>query len=302
MDMGTKLVIISLLAAAAHAVEPYPGFWKVWADGQAELAGYELTAARYGEARPGTAVTIFVTEPFSRSARVKADPGEHPAADETPVMKLNLVKDYATGVYDYNEMLSAFIDIPTGLPLKLSFSRQEWCGHIYQQVLFDNAKVRIMSHSYFDGAADQQMEKPLPADSIAEDSLLLIARGFAKPYLQPGESKMVRMMAGLGTLKGAQGPVQWVGVKLSRSEKAVKLTVPAGTFEAEIWTADMSSYKRQVWVEKGGSGRILQWQSSDGEKAMLLRSSRMKYWELNSPAGAAELSKLGLKPRPARTM
>jgi hypothetical protein len=299
----TAKPLLVVCALGLTASEPYPGFWKRWGDGQAELAGYDLTMPRYGQPRPGVAVTIFVTEPFSKSARVKADPGKHPPADETPVMKLNLVRDFPTGVYDYNEMVSAFVEIPTGLPLKISFSRQEWCGHIYQQALFDAAKVRIVSHSYFDGEADQQVELPLAREAIAEDALLLVARGFAKPALAPGETKMVRMMTAFGTLKGKEGPAQFVGVKLSRSAKPVKVTVPAGTFDADLWTVDMGmAYKREVWVERGGDGRILKWQASSGEKAELLQSARMKYWELNGPAGQAELSKLGLRPRPARTM
>ena len=40
---------------------------------------------------------------------MKADPGKHGPADEFPVMKLNLVKDYQTGIYDYNDMLSTFV-------------------------------------------------------------------------------------------------------------------------------------------------------------------------------------------------
>ena len=28
-----------------------------------------------------------------------------------PVMKLNLIKDYQTGIYDYNDMLSAFVSL-----------------------------------------------------------------------------------------------------------------------------------------------------------------------------------------------
>jgi hypothetical protein len=99
-------------------------FWKHWGDGQAELSGYDLTFPRYGQLRRGVAVTIFVTEPFSSSARVKADPGKHPAADEFPAMKLNLIEDYQTGIYDYNDMTSSFIALapvngrPAGSPVK----------------------------------------------------------------------------------------------------------------------------------------------------------------------------------------
>ena len=132
-------------------------FWKHWGDGQAELAGYDLTYPRYGELRRGTAVAIFVTETFSNELRVKADPGKHSRSDQFPVMKLNLIHDFPTGLYDYNMMTSAFVALkpvngrPAGWPTKVSFSSQEWCGHVYQQLLFDKNKVRHQVHSYFDG-------------------------------------------------------------------------------------------------------------------------------------------------------
>ena len=72
-------------------------FWRHWGDGQAEMSSYDLTMPRYGQTRSGTAVAIFVTETFDPVQRVKADSNEG-----LPVMKLNLVEDFATGVYDYN--------------------------------------------------------------------------------------------------------------------------------------------------------------------------------------------------------
>ncbi len=124
------------VAAAASLPSYDRTFWSTWGDGRAELAGYDLTIPRYNQPRRGVAVTIFVTETFSNSARVKADPGKHPQADEYPVIKLNLVKDYQTGIYDYNEMTSSFVALQpvngraAGSPTRISFSRQEWCGQI----------------------------------------------------------------------------------------------------------------------------------------------------------------------------
>jgi len=158
-------------------------FQKHWYDGKAELAGYELTIPRYGQTRKGEAVTIFVYEPFSNSARVKADPGKHPATDEFPVMKLNLVEDFATGVYDYNLMTSVFVamssvnNLPPGTPTKVSFSSQEWCGHVYEQMLFDSSSIRRTRHSYFDGEGDVNDTLEFPKNGISEDSLLFWARG-----------------------------------------------------------------------------------------------------------------------------
>ena len=180
-------------------------FWKTWADGQAELSSYDLQRSKYGAGRTGTAVAIFVTETFSNILRVKADPGKHQKQDEIPVMKLNLVEDFQTGVYDYNLMLSTFVNTQTaggilgGSPIKVSFSSQEWCGHIYKQALFDGPGVRVTSHSYFDGEADQEKTVDPIEDGVAEDGLLLWARGMARPVLKPGESKTVDLFSALET-------------------------------------------------------------------------------------------------------
>src|SRR4051812_35432527 len=119
-------IVLVLACGTAHADE----FWQHWGDGKAELDGYALTQPRYGEKREGTAVLVFVTEDFSDSLRVKADPGKHPPSDVYPVLKLNFIRDFQTGIYDYNVMTSTFLKTEDHFaPVKISFSSQEWCGH-----------------------------------------------------------------------------------------------------------------------------------------------------------------------------
>src|SRR5262245_37332686 len=228
--LGAAVLAIALVFARAarsappSATEPSFGdsFWKRWGDGKGELSSYDLTFPRYGELRKGLAITVFVTETFSNSLRVKSDPGKHPKSDEFPVMKLNLVEDFATGIYDYNEMLSSFIALapvngrPAGAPTKISFSSQEWCGHTWEQLLFDTRGIRATSHSYFDGQADQQRELEYPAGGISEDALLLWARGFAGPLLSPGESRTVPMLMSLQNVRHQHVPAQWRKTTLSR--------------------------------------------------------------------------------------
>ncbi len=282
-------------------------FWKVWSDGQAELAGYDLTIPRYTKPRRGVAVTIFVTETFTGSLRVKSDAGKHPPSDEYPVMKLNLVKDYQTGIYDYNEMTSSWVALQpergrsSGSPVKVSFSRQEWCGNTYHQLLFDPASVRAVRHSYFDGDADSQLEMLYPPEGVSEDTLLLWARGMAAPRLTPGQSKTAPVLPSVAFARGLQKD-PWQQAVFSRSPQSQSLTVPAGTFEIEVWTVRIGSQDtRSFYVEKAFPHRILKWESSSGEHAEMIRCSRMKYWELNQPGGETALQQLGLKPRPART-
>ena len=92
-------------------------FWAHWGDGKAELNGYSLKQPRYGAVRSGISVLIFVTEDFSDARRVKADAGKHPASDVYPVLKLNAVRDFSTGIYDYNVMTSTFLRVAPGWPV-----------------------------------------------------------------------------------------------------------------------------------------------------------------------------------------
>ncbi len=279
-------------------------FWSVWGDGKAELAGYELTYPRYRELRKGTAITIFVTETFSNEARVKADHGVHHQSDEVPVLKLNFVQDFQTGIYDYNLMTSTFVALkPTsgrlaGLPMKVSFSSQEWCGQVYHQLLFDQNKIRSVSHSYFDREADQQSNLPYPPNGISEDVLFHWARGLAMPVVQPGQSVKVPLFRSLTHVRLSHKPLQWTTATFERQapEKSQTITVPAGTFEVDLCTVAIENGPTWTFfIEKASSKRIIRWQTSEGQKANLLKSSRLAYWKLNANRFEKELAKLGLK-------
>lgn len=299
-------------APAARDVPTGPAFgdafWKRWGDGKGELAAYDLTFPRYGELRKGVAVTVFVTETFSNSLRVKSDPGKHPASDEFPVMKLNLVEDFATGIYDYNLLTSAFVALApvngrgAGSATKVSFSSQEWCGGVWGQILFDTGSARLTSHSYFDGEADQARALPVPDDALSGDALLLWARGFAAPVVRPGERREVALVQSIETARLTHRPVEVVRAVLSRRPTPARVTVPGGTFEVEICTVEISGGRTwSIAVEKSEPHRIVQWETSDGEKASLLGGDRLEYWKLHGEGQESFLARLGLKPRPPRT-
>jgi hypothetical protein len=295
--------------AAAPADPPVFGdaFWKFWGDGRAELAGYDLTFRRYGELRKGVAVTIFVTETFSNSLRVKADPGKHPKSDEFPVLKLNLVEDFSTGIYDYNLMTSAFVALtpvngrPAGSLTKVSFSSQEWCGNVYAHLLFDAAQARLTSHSYFDGEADLSRTLSVPSDALSADAILLWARGLAAPWLAPGERRTVALLRSLETARLEHRPVEMLRATLSRAAAPSRASAPAGTFDVELRRVEIEGGPSwTVAVEGAEPHRIIGWETNEGQKASLLGSERLQYWKLNAPGGESALAKLGLTPRAAR--
>ncbi len=129
-------------------------FKDYWYSGTAEITSYKLEQARYGEIRNGKAVMIYVTEPFLKDKQVKAD-NSNP--DNIPVLKLNGTKKYLTGIYPYSIMTSTFYPVYDNQhALKVSFSAQEWCGHVYAQ-LNNRDNFEVQSHSYFESEADQDL-------------------------------------------------------------------------------------------------------------------------------------------------
>lgn len=283
-------------------------FWSHWGDGQAEISTYDLTYPRYGAPRTGVAVAIFVTEPFSYEARVKADPGKHASSDVFPVMKLNLVQDFQTGIYDYNEQTSSFLALgslsqqPGGHLTKVSFSSQEWCGHSWAQWLRKPDGLHYSGHSYFDGEADRAAVLPAPAEGIAEEQLWFWARGMAEPRLESGGAVTLPFRRSLQHERHSHREAAWSEARFTRDGKPARVTVPGGTFECETWRAeerDGTSFTFRV--EAAAPRRIIEWSSSEGERGVFVKSDRVKYWERNKPGGEAALSRLGLRQRPPRT-
>lgn len=300
---------VSTLPAPQSATRnPYdPKFWREWGDGFAEISTYQLAMPRYGQMRDGESILIFVSETFSERQRVKSDPGRNPKADEFPVMKLNWQKNFQTGIYDYSEMLSSFLGLApaggraAGSLAKATFSRQEWCGHMFAQALFDPSRIRVSGASYFDGDADLTQSLEVRPNAMPEDALLFWARGMAPPFLQPGESQDVPFLTGLRSARDAHQPLAWSHINLSRNRTLQHIDVPAGEFDVEVYSAQLPNAKSYVFfVEKEMPHRILRWQFSSGEAAELVATDRIKFWELNAPGGEEVLRSLGLEPRAPR--
>lgn len=157
------IVILSGCAGNSAIEEKLPkrtiseNFKEYWFAGEAEISSYELEQFRYGEPRKGTAVLIFVTEDFLEKEQVKAN---EKSSSTIPVLKLNYTKNFVTGIYPYSIMQSTFYPLEgDSHALKITASIQEWCGMVYTQ-LNNRGNYEIVSHSYFEGEADQSISLP----------------------------------------------------------------------------------------------------------------------------------------------
>lgn len=176
-----KKLLLFLLAPFIGMAQLSQTFKNHWFDGFAEISSYELTQSRYGQQRKGKAVLIFVTEDFLAKEQVKAN---QKSKTTIPVLKSNRTKNFLTGIYPYSIMSSSFSSLRKKHPfIKTVASIQEWCGQSYLQLNAGEKENTLISHSYFEGEADQNLILPKTA---SEDELWNLIR-FNPKNLPVGE-------------------------------------------------------------------------------------------------------------------
>ena len=287
----SALIFLSL-CLATPAIADDAAFWSHWSDGKAELNGYRLTLSRYGQTRTGSAVMIFVTEPFSRTRKVKVDRYDKENPDHFTAFKLNLVRKFQTGIYDYSVMTSVFTDPGARFaPVKTSFSSQEWCGQVYEETHFGAEGTKVRTDSYFEG---ETMTTTLEPGLWSEEGLFVWARGLASNGPADTKSGKVSVLGSAFVRRLRHLPARPLETALDWSGPET-ITVPAGTF-----TARKLSWTRQtgatcgVDIEVARPHRVLRWACSDGEKAELLGTRRSPYWRMSREGDEKLLRDLGL--------
>lgn len=180
---------VGVIFSAPPAISPAPkvAFRDYWYPNGAEISRFDLKQSRYGEIHTGNAVLIFVTEPMNPRLQVKAD---RSGSGDIPVLKFNSTRKFYTGIYPYSVMTSVFapVDARTHpLPLKISFSVQEWCGHVYGQMNLRGDRYEVREHSYFEKEADRNYAV---AGVVSEDALSTRIR-ISPESLPTGTFKMI---------------------------------------------------------------------------------------------------------------
>lgn len=308
MRRAVLLVSLALAVLAGDAIsgsDPSAaslpaGFWATWGDGKAEIDAYALTQPRYGQQRQGELVLIYVAETFTAAQRVKSDGGHK---DEYPVLKLNQSRHFQTGIYDYRTMSSAWARLdgrlPRGLAPKLTLSVQEWCGHVWSQLLVDPPSMRWIEHSYFDGSGDRELKLPARDDGVMADLLPILLRGFLGELVPPGGSITVPYLPSLLDARLDHVEPAWTEATIHRAERTTYLERSTGSYYAETWTVAVKGGHTTTWfVQASDPHLILGWLRSDGEEAVLTGTLREVYWKEHDPGDEALRAKLGL-PTPS---
>jgi len=303
---ASRILALALVVAPAlgpaHAEGPRPNqgaspaFWDAWSDGQAELDGYRITMPRYGQLREGHAVLVYVTEEMNRETLIKDDTGQVPPEQKEVVLKLNHTLEFRTGIYPYSVMTSVFSPVGSRgrerfAPVKISFTAQEWCGHVFQMLTPTVDSFTSTLHSYFSREGDREDHVKTEPITLYEDALWIQLRELDGPF------------EGGGDWSGKLVPSLWELRKSHRLAGPVDATITREDLELDgtpitRFTLHYADFTRTWDIERAMPHRILAWRTSDGEEGVLTGSTRLPYWRLNANGDERYLAELGLEPTP----
>jgi len=273
----------------AIVVKPV-SFSDYWYKGGAEITSYELQQARYGEVRTGKAVTVFVTEPFSASKQVKLDDYQAAGEDKVSVLKLNMMKNFVTGIYPYSMMLSTFTPMDGRPMIKSATSSQEWCGHTFLQINRQDSAYRWTGFSYFESEGDATGT----FSALSEDQLWSTLR-INPDQLPVGE---IAFLPSTFYLRLKHRPIAPV---TARGTLKNEETSEYSTALHRTYTLTYPDRSLKIYFESDLPYHILGWEETyhDGQgelttKAKRIQTIRSKYWEKNSNADEGLRRELGL--------
>jgi len=257
------LLLLPFLVTAQLSQE----FKKHWFDGKAEISSYELTQSRYGEQRSGKAVLIYVTEDFLVKEQVKAN---SKSDKSILVLKSNRTKSFLTGIYPYSIMSSSFNSLSKKHSmLKSSASIQEWCGQSYLQINQKEEKLNILSHSYFEGEADQIIEID---DTFSEDAIWNIIR------LNPNNLPTGKFLTlpSLELLRLNHIPIEKQVAEGELTDNSYSYEIKSIGRKLTIFFSSEFPYTVEGWEEKyEGKGEKYH------SKAKRIHTERRAYWQEN---------------------
>lgn len=278
------LTVLCFLFAGMLTAQNKGDFNDYWNAGQAEISSYELTQARYGELREGEAVMVFVTESFSEKTLTKMNDPEEDPKNRLPVLKLNMTKNFITGIYPYSLMMSVFT--PTNLnswnhSMRVTATTQDWCGHTFTSYDWSKRKYHIWGHSYFDGEGDFDLKQN---KVFLEDEVWTTLR--IDPAKLPTGS--FEMIPSAWMVRLLHLPMETVMASAELSDdpddnrlRMYKLEVPEQQRSLTIHFQKFFPYEIQAWEESYVSG--------SGEKKQPLTTTAVKkktimsdYWNHNS--------------------
>jgi len=272
-------------------------FRKYWFANNAEISSYDLVQAQYGKLNKGETVMVFVSEKFRLDKQVKLESDAEENA--TPVLKLNFIKKFVTGIYDYSMYTSVFTPVQTNTfsaTLKVTNTNQEWCGQSFMQLNYHQNGYQVLGKSYFEEEVSDEYHIDY---AMLEDELWTKIRLLPIEQLPQGNILMVPSMKSL-RLRHKKVQAEMTKIKLE-SYKDDSTFKGKDLMDYQIKFPETQRDLRIIF-EKGFPHQIVGWEDTYEVKKKKLTSRGVlkatiqnAYWEKNSPADTTYRKLLKLK-------
>lgn len=286
--MDTKIIKILVIFTSVSVLSILYAdeFSSQWYDGKAEISTYKISEKRYGEYRNGIRTMIFVTEPMRLSNNIKPDV-DLPESKKIEVIKLNDIRRFNTGIYDYSVMTSVFAavekrkNIPLFGTMKVSLTSQEWCGNVFELLKRQNKLFKGQLFSYFEEEGETNYTIENKGRVEAEENLWVIIRELRGSVLKIGESINLHIIPSAWSRRKTHNPAkaeEGILIKV----KSGKIETAIGSFRAVLFMWKFDGKQTEVWIESSYPHRILSWKEWDGSKGEIIASGREPYWKQKS--------------------
>ena len=292
-DQTTKATDEGKAVLASNVSNDFNAYWFA---GKAEINSYDFFIDRYNQPRKGYAVLVFVTEDFSKSKHVKLDYPDKAGDDRVPVLKINALQKFNTGIYDYSMMSSIFTPIDLAKnprSLKMTTTVQDWCGHVFTQLDEKKGKYHVSQFSYFEEEGDKAFDTVDGGNpdmggkgAMLEDEILTRLR--LNPANVPTGD--VKLIPNLTYTRLRHKPIEPMSAKIEIKDIANK--------QRSVIVKYTSGRRLEVDYEAAFPHKIMRIGEYDGDKKMseaILKKSLMSdYWTKNGNTDAGLRIDLGI--------
>jgi hypothetical protein len=275
-------------------------FMQYWKSGLAEISSYAGLEERYGSMRTHSSVLIFVYEEIDDKTRIKVESDRIPMVRQIPILKLNRLLHFNTGIYDYSVMTSVFAGLSGPgvtrpfLPRKIALTAQEWCGMVFQELLPRERTLDLVWHSYFEAEGEGKRSLKLPkGDVVYEDELPILLRELDGDWMVSGETKTVQLFPAEWRTRKMHKPASFAAAMVHK-ESGLNYSQANKVFPATSFTVS-TPWDTTTWViENQPPRKVLAWRVSTGAYGELKATTRKSYWLRNKPENQPLRQELGL--------
>ncbi len=304
IGFGFLFSLVMAFHSSIYSEEPVQAsekFLKYWKSGLGEISTYDITTERYGEKRKAQGVLVFVYEEINADTRIKVESEKTPLNKQIPILKLNSILKFNTGIYDYSVMTSVFAGLSgPGVqrhfePKKISLSSQEWCGHVFHQLIPGKKNLVSEIHSYFEAEGDTKTVLANPKDEIYyEDEMPILIRELDGDFMAKGEEKNLTLVPSLWKTRKKHIPLAFEKATLTKVGLK-NLEIENKTVAVNDWVLKSDTCSTTYHIEAEGAKKLLGWENNLGEKGVLIKSIRTPYWEKHGNKDEHYRKELGLK-------